>query len=195
MERAARRQERTALFDTPAGYDDPLGMLLGCHRRIEKKIATLNALYAHLSAKGIDAEAVRAAQGVLRYFDVAGAHHHADEEQDLFPMLRQRITDASERERFARLDAQLRDEHREIERVWLRLRKPLEALADGLMRTIPETDVRAFATLYARHIQTEESVFRSLTERWLGKSDLLALGRAMAERRGAPFIGNENWSG
>jgi len=188
MERAARRQEHPALFDTPAGFDDPLGMLLGCHRRIEKKIGTLKRLCAHLSAKGMDAEASTAAQAVLRYFDVAAAHHHADEERDLFPMLRNRITDAAERERFERLDAQLRDEHREIERVWSRLRRPLEGLADGLMRTIPETDVHAFATLYARHIEVEESVFRSLTERWLGASDLVALGRAMAERRGAPYF-------
>ena len=38
MDRATRRHDRTAFFETPAGYDDPLGMLLGCHRRIEKKI-------------------------------------------------------------------------------------------------------------------------------------------------------------
>ena len=189
MERATRRQERIALFDPPAGFDDPLGMLSGCHWRIEKKLGTLKALCTHLSAKGIDAEATAAAQGVLRYFNVAAAHHHADEEQDLFPMLEKRITDAAERERFMQLGRKLREEHREIERVWARLRKPLENVADGLMRSIPETDVHAFATLYSRHIQAEESIFRSLTERWLGKSDLLALGRAMAERRGAPFVG------
>jgi hemerythrin-like domain-containing protein len=188
MDRATRRQEKLSLFDTPAGYDDPLGMLTGCHRRIEKKIGTLKALCAHLSAKGIDAEASTAAQSVLRYFNVAAAHHHADEEQDLFPMLEHRIVVGAERERFLLLGKQLREEHREIERVWARLRKPLEAVADGLMRTIPETDVHAFATLYARHIQAEESVFRSLIERWLGKSDLVALGRSMAERRGAPFM-------
>src|SRR6188768_2799496 len=107
MERAARRQERTALFDTPAGYDDPLGMLMGCHRRIEKKIGTLKALCSHLTKKGIDAEASAAAQAVLRYFDVAAAHHHADEERDLFPMLEQRIVDAAEHERFLQLGSQL----------------------------------------------------------------------------------------
>jgi len=187
MERAARKRERFTLFETPAGYDDPLGMLLGCHRRIEKKIGTLKALSAHLSAKGMDAEASTAAQAVLRYFDVAAAHHHADEEENLFPMLASRITDPAERERFKQLDADLRGEHREIERVWLRLKKPLEGVAEGLHRPIPETDVHAFATLYTRHIKAEESVFRSLIERWLAPADLRALGHAMAERRGAPF--------
>ena len=187
MERAARKPERPSLFDTPAGYDDPLGMLLGCHRRIEKKIGTLKALGTHLSKKGIDAEASTAAQAVLRYFEVAAAHHHADEEHNLFPMLARRITDPTERERFKALDVQLRAEHREIERVWSRLRRPLEGIAEGLQRQLPETDVHAFATLYARHIRAEESVFRSLTERWLSPTDLLALGRAMAERRGAPY--------
>ena len=187
MDRAARKHERPSLFDTPAGYDDPLGMLLGCHRRIEKKIGTLKALCAHLLAKGTDAEASTAAQAVLRYFDVAASHHHADEEEDLFPMLARRITDPGERDRFKRLDAELRAEHREIERIWARVRKPLEGVAEGLHRTIAETEVRAFSTLYARHIQAEEAVFRSLTERWLAPADLVALGRAMAERRGAPY--------
>jgi len=184
---AARNPQRIAAFDAPAGYDDPLALLLGCHRRIEKKLATLRALSAHLAAKGIDAEATTAAQGVLRYFSVAAAHHHADEEENLMPMLEQRIADPVERERFARLGERLRAEHREIERVWARLRKPLESVADGLQRAIPEGDVQAFDSLYARHIQAEESVFRSLTERWLTQRDFIALGRAMADRRGAPF--------
>lgn len=187
MERATRKQERFALFETPAGYDDPLGMLLGCHRRIEKKLGTLKALCKHLADKGIDAEASTAAQSVLRYFNVAAVHHHADEEEDLFPMLERRIDDALERERFGRVGEQLCREHREIERIWARLRKPLEGIAEGLMRPLPETDVHAFAALYARHITDEESIFRSMTERWLEEEDLRALGRAMAARRGAPL--------
>ena len=187
MERAARRQEHPALFDTPAGFDDPLGMLLGCHRRIEKKLATLTSLAAHLAAKGIDAQASVAAQAVLRYFNVAAAHHHADEEEDLFPMLGRRIGDAPERERFAQLDASLRKEHREMEDLWARLRRPLEGIAEGLMRTLPQADVQAFVALYRRHIKAEEAVLQAAVARWLTEHDLKLLGHAMAERRGADF--------
>src|SRR5512141_2630254 len=98
-----RRLERDHLFDAPAGFDDPLEMLLGCHRRIEKQLETLKRLRAHVEAKGVDAEASTAAQSVLRYFHSAAVNHHADEEQDLFPLLEARIDDAGERERFLAL--------------------------------------------------------------------------------------------
>src|ERR1043165_1065983 len=117
---SARKTERFLHFDTPAGYDDPMGMLLGCHRRIEKKLATLKNLCAHLSARGIDAEASAAAQAVLRYFEAPAAYHHEDEEIDLLPLLELRINDGGERERLVELDAQIREEHVEIDRLWAR---------------------------------------------------------------------------
>jgi hemerythrin-like domain-containing protein len=183
----ASRAVRFPHFDTPAGYDDPIGMLLGCHRRIEKKLATLKALTVHLREKGMDAEASVAAQGVLRYFSAAAGYHHDDEEDNLFPMLEQRITDPDERERLVSLAARLREEHEELERVWGRLRKPLEGVAEGLSRTIPDTDVQAFIAMYKHHIETEEALVVPLVDRWLTEADYVTLGRAMADRRGAPF--------
>ena len=183
----ARKSERFTLFETPAGFDDPLGMLLGCHRRIEKKLATLTNLAAHLAAKGIDAQASVAAEALLRYFNVAAAHHHADEEDDLFPMLARRIGDPAERERFAQLDARLRSEHREMEDLWARLRRPLEGIAEGLTRTLPPADVQAFVAAYERHIKMEETMVQPAIERWLTENDLKQLGHAMAERRGADY--------
>src|SRR5205809_1488196 len=145
MASSARKTERFLHFDSPAGFDDPVGMLLGCHRRIEKKLATLKALCSHLAAKGIDAEASVAAQGVLRYFGAAVAHHHDDEELDLMPLLRRRVADAGDRARLEALDARIREDHGEMGRNWARIRKPLEGVADGLTRTIPEIEVQAFA--------------------------------------------------
>src|SRR5687768_13448696 len=183
----ARKPDPFPLFEAPAGFDDPLGMLLGCHRRIEKKLATLKALASHLRDKGIDAEASAAAQGLLAYFNVAAVHHHGDEEVDLFPLIEHRIRDADERERFTQLDARLRAEHREMENLWTRLRRPLEGIAEGLMRTIADTDVRAFTAAYAKHIEAEEALVVPLVDRWLQPEDLDALGRAMAARRGAEW--------
>ncbi len=50
-----------SLFDTPAGFDDPLEMLVGCHRRVEKQLQTLKRLREHLQSRGVDAEATSAA--------------------------------------------------------------------------------------------------------------------------------------
>ena len=43
-----KNNTRPAIFDPVAAFDDPLEMLLACHRRIEKQLATLERLRAHL---------------------------------------------------------------------------------------------------------------------------------------------------
>jgi hemerythrin-like domain-containing protein len=183
--RATRKNERAALFDTPAGFDDPLEMLLGCHRRIERQLETLKRLRTHVGSRGVDAEASSAAQAILKYFLGAAPNHHADEELDLFPLLEQRITDPGERARFRSFREQLEVDHRELENAWMRLRKPLEAIGEGLVRTLPADDVHAFVSGYVHHIVTEETALREFFNRWLGDADREALGRAMAARRSA----------
>ncbi len=131
--------------EPPAGFDDPLEMLFGCHRRIEKQLETLKRLRQHLASKGIDAEASAAAEAVLRYFRKAAVDHHEDEEQDVFPLLERRIDDPDEKARFAHLRTRLESEHRKLEESWTRVRKPLEGIAEGLMRPLAEEDVRALA--------------------------------------------------
>lgn len=179
-----RRIERDHLFDTPAGFDDPLETLLGCHRRIEKQLETLKRLRAHVEQKGVDAEASSAAQAVLRYFGNAAANHHDDEERDLFPLLEQRIDDPGERARFRQFRDGIESDHRMMEAAWQRLRKPLEGIAEGLARHLPAADVQVFVDGYAHHILTEESTLREFFDRWLGDDDRQALGRSMAARRG-----------
>jgi hemerythrin-like domain-containing protein len=178
-----RRNERAELFDTPAGFDEPLEMLQGCHRRIERQLETLKRLRAHVAEHGVDAEASAAAQAVVRYFASAAAHHHADEEQDLFPLLEARITDAGEAARFRAFRESLERDHRALEAAWARLKKPLEAIGDGLSRPLAETDVHGFVAAYAHHILTEETNLIDFCNRWLGDDDRERLGRSMAARR------------
>jgi len=178
-----KRAERPLLFDTPAGFDEPLEMLLGCHRRIEKQLATMQRLREHLFTRGVDAEATQAAQSILDYFERAAPNHHHDEELDLFPLIEARITDPGEASRFRAFREALLKDHRELEAAWARLRKPLEAVADGLPRQLPEPDVREFAQSYARHIVTEEAALAEFFQRWLDDTDQRRLGHAMAARR------------
>lgn len=185
ISRSTRRSERTALFGTPAGFDDPLAMLLGCHRRIERQLETLKRLRVHIASRGVDAEASAAAQAILKYFLAAAPNHHADEEKDLFPLLEQRITDPAAGARFRAFREQLEADHRDLGNAWSRLRKPLEAIGEGLERTLPEDDVNAFVSGYSHHILTEETALREFFDRWLDDADREALGRAMAARRSA----------
>ena len=175
------------LFDTPAGFDDPIGMWIGCHRRIEKQLDTLEKLAAHVARHGVDAEAAGAAQAVLRYFEKAGPHHHEDEDRDLFPMIASRLTDAADREQFAALRERLEADHRAMEAAWARIRKPLHGIAEGLHKSLPIPDVNAFREIYATHIPLEDGAIPELARRYLGARDLEALGRAMADRRGVTY--------
>ena len=178
-----RRMERAQLLETLAGFDDPLEMLFACHRRIEKQLETLKRLRAHVGVHGVDAEASAAAQAILRYFLKAGVNHHEDEEHDLFPMLARRIDDPGERARFEHFREVLEADHRTLEAAWQRLRRPLEGIADGLMRTLPEFEVHAFVDAYVHHILTEENALQEFCTRWLGEDDRRELGQAMAARR------------
>ena len=171
------------LFDTPAGFDDPLGMWLGCHRRIEKLLKTLERLPAHLARNGVDAEASSAAQAVLRYFEKSGPHHHEDEDQDLFPLLEKRIDNADDLERFRALRARLESDHQRMSACWARLRKPLQGIAEGIARPLGAAEVEEFGALYAAHIPAEDGAIPDLAHRYLSDDDFESLGRAMAARR------------
>jgi len=175
------------LFDTPAGFDDPIAMWMGCHRRIEKQLKTLSRLPAHLADKGVDADATNAAQAILRYFEKSGPHHHEDEDRDLFPLIEKRITDAGELARFRELRARLEADHRRMEAIWPRLRKPLQGIADGLPKPLDAGDVEAFRSIYETHIPAEDGAIPDLARRYVTPADLEGLGRSMAARRGVEF--------
>jgi hemerythrin-like domain-containing protein len=175
------------LLDTPVGFDDPVAMWMGCHRRIERQLDTLVKLARHVAGKGVDPEASAAAQAVLRYFEKAGPHHHEDEDRDLFPLLERRITDAVDRERFRALRGTLEAEHRAMDVCWARLRKPLQGIADGIVKPLHMRDVEEFRAIYASHIPAEDGAIPELASRYLSAADLEALGRAMASRRGVAF--------
>ena len=179
-----RRLERTSLFDTPAGFDEPLEVLVGCHRRIERQLETLKRLRAHVEAHGIDADATTAAQSILAVF-------HAGRDQPSRRRGRRPLPDdraAHQRPRrgarFRAFRESLEADHRKLESSWSRLSRPLEGISDGLTRALPAEDVHAFADAYARHIIAEESMLKEFVDRWLDDGDRQMLGRAMAARRG-----------
>ena len=78
-----------ALFEPAPDFDQPIAVLKHCHDKIRKQLKTLERLIDYLPSHGASREAQQAAQAVLHYFDKAAQYHHADEEQDLLPMLMQ----------------------------------------------------------------------------------------------------------
>ncbi|MDE3208835.1 MAG: hemerythrin domain-containing protein, partial [Pseudomonadota bacterium] len=79
--------ERWILKPGP-GFHEPVEMLDACHERMRRHCQTLEKLVTHLGMTGADESARQAAANVIRYFDQSALDHHADEEVNLFPLLR-----------------------------------------------------------------------------------------------------------
>jgi hemerythrin-like domain-containing protein len=169
------------LIKATPSFDEPVEMLKACHERIAAQCATLGKLAAHLPSHGADAQAQQAARNIMRYFDIAAPHHHADEEQDLFPVL----IEASERLRspVAERIASLLDEHRVLEASWAQLRTVLADIAEGRARLLEPAQVADFADTYRSHIALEEREIFPFAQACLDRQQLATLSAAMVARR------------
>lgn len=165
-----------------AGPEAPLEMLAACHGRIEDQCATLRRLVPHLAAHGADEQARVAAQKLVRYFDTAARHHHADEEEDLFPMLIESMA-GSDAVCIRELTEGLKADHVALEAAWRKLRAGLERVAAGEKVLLDAGDVDALCVLYASHIAREEAELLPMAARLLSDEELATVGRAMRARR------------
>lgn len=171
-----------------SSFANPIGMLSDCHRRIERFLKTLEALANHEGV--LNAEYRNALQTALEYFRSASPRHTADEEEDLFPMLRvkERPEIAEALERLEGDHAQVSAWHREVEDLferWIRearLSAPETARLKKLLKSLSD--------LYTAHIAVEEDSIFPLAQAELSAQDKKAMGRRMAARRGVPYDGS-----
>ena len=121
---------------------------------------------------------------VLDHLENELPHHIADEERDLFPLLRQRcLAD----DRIDEMLSLLQDEHEEDDAHCAALLSPLRSLADG-KPFVDELEFKAlargFARFQRRHLGWENGTILPLAERRLTDADHAVLGGNMAKRRG-----------
>jgi hemerythrin-like domain-containing protein len=171
------------LHAAPAvGFDQPFEMLEACHERVQRSLALLARLIAHIDGNGHDEQSRAAARDVLRYFDLAAPHHHEDEERHVFPRLLA-VGDAA----LAADVQRLRADHLRMAALWGELRIALQGwAADGAAGPIDAASratAGAFRAAYDGHIELEEGrVFpaaRGLTD----TAAAAAMGEEMAARR------------
>lgn len=175
-------------FDTPAaGTEAPLEMLAACHGRMERHLALLERLGAHLADHGHDGQARDAAAQLLRYFDRAAPDHHADEERDLFPALLESMA-GSDPVCLRELTASLSDDHRRLEAGWRPLRTLLQRIADGEPEALDPAAAQAWVADYRRHLAREDAELLPMAARLLDDDAIVQVGRAMRERRGIPPV-------
>lgn len=168
-----------------ASTEAPLEMLAACHIRIRRQCDTLQRLVPHLKQHGCDADARTAASSVIRYFDTAAVHHHADEEEDLFPAMIESMA-GSDAVCIREMTNALVVEHRHLEAAWRALRKVLIDISEGSCATLDTDTVDTFTAAYIRHMQIEEDEVLPMADRLLSQADIERIGRAMRLRRGIP---------
>lgn len=165
------------LISKPAPtFDHPLEMLRACHERILQQCNTLEKLPDYLITHGNDDAAQQAAHAVLRYFNTAGQHHHADEECDLFPTL------LAQSNKLHALINELTQAHREMERAWQTLSPKLVTITKH-SGNLNEEDVHDFIAAYRAHIELENTQLLPQAEKILNATQLAQLGSNMAQRR------------
>lgn len=171
-----------SLIPVAPGMETPLEMLEACHDRVRAQLATLGRLVAWLPDHGPDRQAQQAAANVMRYFDLAAVNHHLDEEQDLFPVLRERV-DAGRRELLGELIDWILADHQQMFSRWAKLRARLECISRGEVCELPAGDVEEFAARYRRHMEREEGELLPLARQLLIEADIASMSATMTDRR------------
>lgn len=159
--------------------EDPIELLQACHDKVRRFATLALKLRTHLAqSETVDEQARDAAESILRYFNMAAPLHHEDEEDDLFPALRQ----LGQGQLAASIDA-LNAEHTSLAHLWHSLGPWLQATAQGQPHPVPDT-LDAFSRSYIAHAQREEDeVYPSAAQ--LTPEQLARISAAMVARRTA----------
>ncbi|HEY7173245.1 MAG TPA: hemerythrin domain-containing protein [Vicinamibacterales bacterium] len=167
------------------GFDQPLGLLSDCHRRIEYFLDVLIRI-AERSGSALTASERTDLQGALDYFATAAPRHTADEEQSLFPRLR-RSADPAAQAALATL-ARLESDHTEADTHHRAVDALVRGwLAGGTLDSAAAAELRgrlqALRAIYTAHIATEDRELFPAAARILSAGDQQAIGQEMASRR------------
>jgi hemerythrin-like domain-containing protein len=165
-----------------------------CHRRIERFLEALTKVAAGAQGGSLDAEHRHALDASLKYFRHSAPKHTADEEEDLFPLLRN-----SERPELqplmARVDLLEREHkkadgwHREVDEIgerWLQQ----DHLSPEETARLQEL-LTSLSDLYRTHLAIEDREVFPAAREALSRSEAVAIGRKMASRRGVLFVPEE----
>jgi len=168
------------------GFDEPLGLLSDCHRRIEHFLSVLTVITRRAGGESLDAFERPQLQGALEYFTTAAPRHTADEEESLFPRL-EASSDANAAaalmmvRRLERDHEEANAHHAAVDRLVRQWLRDCTLPADAV-RTL-STTLALLTEIYAGHIAVEDRQVFPAAARILSADDLRHIGCEMAARR------------
>jgi iron-sulfur cluster repair protein YtfE (RIC family) len=166
-----------------SGFDDPLGMLKDCHRRIESFLWVLCHVAERNDNGVLSAEEKSAVESALEYFRSGGTRHNRDEEDSVFPRLQGAVARES-LETIDRLESDHRaagGDHAVMDSLFSKW------IASGSLHGEERRQLRATADrlskLYAEHIRTEEEVIFPCAAEVLNREMIAEIGEEFRARR------------
>ena len=166
-----------------SGFDDPLGMLKDCHRRIEHFLHVICLVAERALGRSLTGEETSAVQSALRYFREGGIRHTADEEESLFPRLRE-DPDAGNLEELGALESdhhEANELHSFVDEIYSKW------ITAGRMAPQDEAQLvaatRRLKSLYEAHIQVEEKFVFPRASARLSQEIIQTIGREFRRRR------------
>jgi hemerythrin-like domain-containing protein len=167
-------------------FSEPMGLLSDCHRRIEMFLRTLQRV-SELIDRPLANEARNALNSALRYFQEAAPKHTADEEESLFPRLKE-MNEPSVANAIAALEM-LADDHRRAQALHTEVHAlGVKCLDQGPLVTGEAERFRQavsnLASIYREHIRIEDAIVFSAAKQALSGQQKSAIAREMASRRG-----------
>jgi hemerythrin-like domain-containing protein len=165
-----------------SGFDDPIGMLKDCHRRIESFLGILCVVVGRAQGRSLTGKERDAVKAALEYFRTGGQRHTADEEESLFPRLR--AFDANSLEEISRLEGDHReanDLHTSVERLYSAWIASGELTSNDALRLTSQTE--RLKQLYSDHIHVEETIVFARAVQVLDSHAIAAIGTEFRFRR------------
>jgi hemerythrin-like domain-containing protein len=165
-----------------SGFDDPIGMLKDCHKRIKGFLDILCVVVDRAQGRGLTDEERSAVQAALQYFRTGGQRHTADEEESLFPRLRKSAAESFEEiDRLEDDHCEANDLHGSVEQLystWIES-GGLDSQATGQLLS----QSARLQQLYSDHIHVEESTVFPRASQVLDSRTIAAIGTEFRLRR------------
>lgn len=170
------------------GFDEPLGLLSDCHRRIENFLGMMIRVLerTQVGQRALAPDERAAMEAALRYFDVAAPRHTQDEERSLFPRLRQ-SSDPAAHAALAQVESleadhrQTDDMHAQVKHLCRRWLDDQPLVAEDFHQI--QHLLHQLREIYTRHISVEDNELFPTAARVLNPRQLAEIGQEMAQRR------------
>lgn len=166
-----------------SGFDDPIGMLKDCHRRIEHFLNILCTVAERVGDRSLTEEEHSAVKAALQYFHTGGERHTLDEEESLFPRLASAAGEDELKvmERLESDHSHAAELHASVD--WLYT----SWITDGVLERVAQqrllSHTASLRQLYQDHIEIEESVIFPRAAEMLDGDTLAAIGKEFSTRR------------